>query len=418
MFNGFSQTLVLALGRLSLVLGAFLPLNVQAQNLLDIRLGTADERTRAVIEIDRALPYEAFTLSGPPRLVIDFTGLGVPEGFEPTQSRHGLIRDVRLGQFNANVTRVVLDLSESGRVANSFFLSPQGGSAYRLVLDLTAGQPAPDGVLVAESEVQPPPATSGGTTSTTGSAGTPQVADCAGCEMIPLPPQRPTSIAPQRYIIVIDPGHGGSDPGAVSRGVRESDIVLEMAKEISNELRSTGAYDVYLTRGSDTSVPLRERAGLARGRAADFFLSIHANANPDPSFRGFMVFTLSDEASDAYAAEVAQRENSAELGSLAELEDEEVGQILGDIVFRDTLNQSIDFATRLVAALRGDVRLTNSPHRRAGFVVLKSVRMPSALLEIGHLTNSTEASALQRQSHRRKIAIAVREALDEHFANN
>lgn len=409
MLYGLFRAPVLALLQLGVVCGFFIPGLGQAQSLLDIRLGTSDDRTRAVIEIDRALPYEAFTLSGPPRLVVDFTGLGVPEGFEPSQSRHGLIRDVRLGQFNANVTRVVLDLNESGRVANSFFLNPQGGSAYRLVLDIATGQPAPDGVLVAESENQ--------SDQMPGGIHSPPD-DFLGPEMIALPPQRPTSIAPQRYIVVIDPGHGGSDPGAVSRGIRESDIVLEMAKEISNELRSTGEYDVYLTRGTDTSVPLRERAGLARGRAADFFLSIHANANPDPAFRGFMVFTLSDEASDAYAAEVAARENSAELGSLAELEDEEVGQILGDIVFRDTLNQSIDFAGRLVSALRGDVRLTNSPHRRAGFVVLKSVRMPSALLEIGHLTNSTEASALQRQSHRRKIAIAVREALDEHFASN
>ena len=410
MFYGFLWGPVLALLRRSLVLAALIltaTTAVRAQGLVDIRLGTFDDRTRAVVEIDRALPYEAFTLSGPPRLVIDFTGLGIPAGFAPSKLRHGLIRDVRLGQFKADVTRVVMDLNESVRVANSFFLRPQGGYAYRVVLDLAPGQPAPDGVRVAQSDTKVAPASPD------------QTADCAGCETIPLPPRRPGSIVPQRYIIVIDPGHGGADPGAVGRGgVREADIVLEMAKEISNELRQTGAYDVYLTRGSDISVPLGERAELARGRAADFFLSIHANANPDPALQGFMVFTLSDEASDAYAEEVAARENSAELGSLADLEDEEVGQILGDIVFRDTLNQSIDFAARLVNTLRGELRLIRSPHRRAGFVVLKSLRMPSALLEIGHLTNSREANALQRRSHRRKIAIAVRRALDEHFANN
>jgi len=383
------------------------------QALLDVRLGDQNDRTRAVIELDQPLYYRAFTLSGPPRLVIDFTGLELPSDTSSFASTYGLVRSIRFGQFNADVTRLVLDLNESSRVADTFFLSPQGGSAYRLVIDLAAGSPAPDGVVVAEQQ---------GTTTASGSGSataTQTIAACDACETVMLPPPRPAEIAPQRFIIVIDPGHGGRDPGAIGPGgVRESDLVLEMAREISNELRTNGAYDVYLTRGSDRLVPLAERAALARGRAADFFLSIHANANPDPAFRGFMVFTLSDSASDAYAAEVAERENRAELGAIADIEDEDVGSILGDIQLRDTLNQSIDFATRLIAELEGEVHLPRTPQRRAGFVVLKSVRMPSALLEIGHLSNASEASALQRRSHRRKIAIAIRQALDEHFAHN
>ena len=396
-----------------------------AQVIEDIRLGEAGAQTRAVIEFDRPLGYQIFYLSSPPRIVVDIRDIDFDAGFSPDNRSVGLVRNVRLGQFNARVARVVFDLKESATLIDTFFLNPQGGAAYRLVLDMQAGAAAANGTVLAERAVA---ATTAPTSPSTpdqsqGAAQSAPVSNssgsCASCETVLLPPRRPANIAPQRYIIVIDPGHGGRDPGAVGpNGVEEADVVLDMAVEISNELRASGNYEVYLTRGTDRLVPLRERAELARGRAADFFLSIHANANPDPDFRGFMVFTLSDSASDSYAAEVAARENRSELGAIATIEDDDVETILGDILFRDTLNQSIDFASRLVGKLRGKVRLPKTPQRRAGFVVLKSVRMPSALLEIGHLTNRTEARALQNAAHRRKIAIAVRQALDDHFSSN
>ena len=381
-----------------------------AQNLIDIRLGMQQGLTRVIIETDQEVNYKIFNLSGPPRMIIDFTNLKVPPGFGPRHQNQGLVRGIRYGQFNAQITRIVLDLTESSQLAEAFSLTPQGGAAYRLVLDLTAGISAPEGLVLAESKTDPSAA------HTQGQASGPA---CQNCDGIILPLARPAEIAPQKYIIVIDPGHGGQDPGAIaSSGLREADLVLDMAIEIANELRQSQRYEVYLTRADDRKIDLSERAELARGRAADFFLSIHANANPDSKFRGFMVFTLSDSASDSYAQEVAARENRAELGPIADIRDMDIGSILGDILFRDTLNQSIDFATRLIQELSEQVHLTNSPHRRAGFVVLKSVRMPSALLEIGHLSNRSEANALQNRSHRRKIAVAVRKALDAHFTNN
>lgn len=390
-------------------------LSAQAQTIRDIRLGPQDGGTRAIVELDQGLAWRVFSLNSPPRIVIDFTGMRAPRGIDPSTGNYGLVRDVRVGQFEGNVTRVVLDLTESARLSDSFFLKPQGGASYRLVLDLKAGAPAPAGSTIAQGD-------GGGAGGGRGQASnTAQAESSSGSgQTVLLPPERPADIANRaKYVIVIDPGHGGRDPGAVSaRGHKEAHLVLKMAKEISQELRKDGDYEVYLTRGTDRLVPLRERAELARGRAADFFLSIHANANPDPAFRGFMVFTLSETASDKYAEEVAARENKAELGAIADVEDDEVEDILVEMQKRDTNNQSIDFAARLVERLVGKVRLTNKPQRRAGFAVLKSVRMPSALLEIGHLSHRGEASDLQSTSHRRKIAIAVRQALDEHFANN
>ena len=402
-----------------LALACFLLLafqGVQAQSLLEVRLGAEGPRTRAVIEMEAALGYRLFYLANPPRLVIDVEGLKIEDASLSSQGRRGLIRDVRLGQFNADLSRVVLDLTQSVALADHFFLSPQGGAAYRIVIDLVAGTALENGAVLAEVPAprvenlaeNPGESLGGGDGS------------CRSCAGVLLPPPRPIEIAPQRYIIVLDPGHGGRDPGTISKGgLQEADLVLQMAVEIAEELRASGAYEVYLTRGTDRLVPLRERAALARGRAADFFLSIHANANPDPNFRGFMIFTLSDEASDSYAAEVAARENKSEFGAIADIEDADVGSILGDILVRDTLNQSIDFAARLVARLRQrGVYMPQTPQRRAGFAVLKSVRMPSALLEVGHLSNTREARALQNVTHRRKIAIAIRETLDAYFENN
>ena len=405
----FSRTISLLVA----LLVGLISSTAQGQTIKDVRLGPQGNGTRAIIELDQGVAWRVFSLNSPPRIVVDFTGMTAPRGLSPSTGTYGLVRDLRVGQFEGNVTRVVLDLSESARLADSFFLKPQGGASYRLVLDLIAGTPAPAGATIAQGD--------GG--ATPGSAApTPEQPSSApnSGQTVMLPPERPADIANQaKYVIVIDPGHGGRDPGAVSaRGREEADLVLKMAKEISQELRRDGDYEVYLTRGTDRLVPLRERAELARGRAADFFLSIHANANPDPAFRGFMVFTLSETASDAYAEEVAARENKAELGAIADVEDDEVEDILVEMQKRDTNNQSIDFAAKLVERLVNKVRLTNKPQRRAGFAVLKSVRMPSALIEIGHLTNRSEAADLQTTSHRRKIAIAIRQALDEHFANN
>lgn len=399
----------------AILLGLFASSVVFAQSIQDIRIGHEGDRTRGVIELDHDSTYAIFYLAGPPRIVVDISGLKDLSQPETRNLSNGLVRGVRLGQFNDRLTRVVFDLTESADLSESFFLRPNAGESYRLVIDLVPGQGSQNGTLLLEREGEI------SSTSSTQSITSPHnsFSSCDDCETIQLPVPRPRHLVPQKYIIVIDPGHGGRDPGAIGAdGAEEADIVLAMAREIAAELEDAGNYEVYLTRAEDRLVPLAERAELARGRAADFFLSIHANANPDPSFRGFMTFTLSDSASDSYAAEVAARENKSELGAIANIDDEDVGTILGDILVRDTMNQSIDFSTRLVEQLRGQVILPATPQRRAGFVVLKSVRMPSALLEIGHLTNSRELRALQSRGYRRKIAIAIRQALDDHFANN
>lgn len=399
----------------AILLGLFASSVVLGQSIQDIRIGHEGDRTRGVIELDHDSTYAIFYLAGPPRIVVDISGLKDLSQPETRNLSNGLVRGVRLGQFNDRLTRVVFDLTESADLSESFFLRPNAGESYRLVIDLVPGQGSQNGTLLLEREGEI------SSTSSTQSITSPHnsFSSCYDCETIQLPVPRPRHLVPQKYIIVIDPGHGGRDPGAIGAdGAEEADIVLAMAREIAAELEDAGNYEVYLTRAEDRLVPLAERAELARGRAADFFLSIHANANPDPSFRGFMTFTLSDSASDSYAAEVAARENKSELGAIANIDDEDVGTILGDILVRDTMNQSIDFSTRLVEQLRGQVMLPATPQRRAGFVVLKSVRMPSALLEIGHLTNSRELRALQSRGYRRKIAIAIRQALDDHFANN
>ena len=400
-------------------------ITTHGQTLQDIRLGTEAAQTRAVIEIDGAVDYQVLLLSSPPRLVVDVRGLRRPDGFEPSQSRTGLVRNVRLGQFSDSTVRVVFDLTQSVQLRHARALRPQSGRGYRLVLDMVAGVPEVTGATIAQgdfggsgSQTTASPSTTA--TTTASSTPAPPVSTTSGTptgQRVALPVERPRTSDQPRYLIVLDPGHGGRDPGAIAAsGLKEADLVLEVAKEVSRVLRGSGRYEVLLTRGRDNTVDLFDRADLARGRGADFFVSIHANANDDLNFRGFMVFTLSENAAESYGQEVSERDERAdELGGIADVPDEELVDIFQSIITRDMLNQSADFAARLVRSLNGKVRFPSNPHRRKGFEVLKSLKMPSALLEIGHLSNATEAREMQSASYRRKIATGVLQALDGHF---
>ncbi len=224
--------------------------------------------------------------------------------------------------------------------------------------------------------------------------------------------------AARRRTIVLDPGHGGIDPGAVGlSGVYEKDLALDAARLVARELEASKRYRVVLTRTSDEFVPLPDRVARARAADGDLFLSMHADALPDPGMRGASVFTLSEKASDAQAAALAARENKVDLIAGIDLSRHapEVSSILIDLARRQTNNQSIRLARRLVDDLGHEVAMLNNSHRSAGFAVLKAPDIPSALVEMGCLSNREEERALRTPSYRQKVAGGIVRSINDYF---
>ncbi|HUK08014.1 MAG TPA: N-acetylmuramoyl-L-alanine amidase [Stellaceae bacterium] len=233
---------------------------------------------------------------------------------------------------------------------------------------------------------------------------------------VPTPPRKPTP--PKQHRVVLDPGHGGIDPGAIGvSGIFEKEITLATAEALARSLEATKRYKVVLTRTTDEFVELEDRVARAREAQGDLFLSIHADAIPDSSVRGASVFTLSERASDAEAAALAQRENKVDLLAGIDLSRHtaEVGSILLDLARRQTNNLSLAFARRLVAELGREVRMLNNSHRSAGFVVLKAPDIPSALVELGCLSNTGEEKELRSDAYRDRLVISLAHSINDYF---
>lgn len=233
------------------------------------------------------------------------------------------------------------------------------------------------------------------------------------------PPGR-TTLSRPRYlpVIVIDPGHGGIDPGAIGPGgVFEKNIVYPTARYLALQLLGTRRFRVALTRGPDEFVALRERVARARARHADLFLAIHADALPNQAMRGLSVFTLSAKASDREAAALAESENRDVVDRVKlSREPREVGDVLIDLERRQTDNSSLKLARDLVTALGREVALLENPQRSADFAVLTAPDIPSALVELGCLSNPAEEKLLQKAAYQQRLARGLARGIEAYFS--
>ena len=225
----------------------------------------------------------------------------------------------------------------------------------------------------------------------------------------------PPKARPRPKLVVLDPGHGGHDPGALGgRGTQEKNVVMTIARELQKQLQANGTYRVMLTRSGDQFVALRERVARAEDAKADLFLSIHADSHPDPAVRGASVYTLSEEASDREAAALAQRENG---GVTRAAVTTSVAQTLVAMAQRGTVNASNRLADSIVTTFgRNGVRLLPRSHREAGFAVLTSPDIPAALVELGYLSNAQDEKLLTVAPHQMALARALRASVDAFFA--
>ena len=219
-------------------------------------------------------------------------------------------------------------------------------------------------------------------------------------------------------LVVLDPGHGGKDPGAIGiTGTYEKHVAFAAATELQRQLMADRRVRVEMTRGQDVFIPLEDRVAWAQRKGAALFVSMHADALDDHEVRGASVYTLSNTASDAQTAALAKRENSADRFASSNFRDQppEVAQILDSLVRQETRGGSARLQRNLVNALDRDLPMLQNPARHASFVVLKAADIPSVLVEMGFMSNSKDEAALRRPEHRAVVAAAMKRAVDAFF---
>ena len=344
-----------------------------------------------------------FLLNEPKRLVVDAKNVKVNPKIEHAPDANNLVSSTRLGSVGVDGVRIVFDLLQPAVIKKVFMLPPQSNFNWRFVIDVEV---ASERDFVKHI---------GNDNAFTSSRYTDNGVKSSNKT------NKSKHFTPERKkIIVLDPGHGGVDPGAIGvSGVYEKRITLAMARELKEELDKSGKYKVYLTRNRDVFIPLRERVRIARRYDADLFVSIHADSAKNKRATGLSVYTLSEKASDKEAAALAEKENKADIvaGLNFAEHSKEVSDILLNLAQRETLNRSSELATFMVQEMRKSIRTLNDTHRFAGFAVLKAPDVPSILMELGYLSNRTEERQLQQKAYRKKLAVSAHKAIDKYFDN-
>jgi N-acetylmuramoyl-L-alanine amidase len=397
----------------------------------DVAVDGGARMTRVILELNEPVAFKAFTLADPDRVVVDLPAVRWLKHRKSGNPGNGLIAEIRRGRNTSTSSRLVLDCRRPVTIRETALQQTRSG-LYHLVLNITdgtsagtrratvqadGGQSAPT-VNVGGVAMQP---VIGSTGLAVGDVGSPALVPESVIFGKPKPRPMRARAAMPAWVVVIDPGHGGQDPGALSlHGAYEKEITLTAARELREELKKLARYRVLLTRDRDVFIRLRDRIAIARAAGADLFVSLHADKIENPEVRGLSVYTLSEQASDAEAAALAEQENKVDLlGGFRLLgETAEVADILIDLVQRDSMNQSAQVAALLVRELRAETLLLPRTHRFAGFAVLKSPDVPSALIELGYLSNPTDERLLRSSKHRRRLAGAIARAIDAYFVRH
>ena len=340
-------------------------------NVSGIRYFSAPDHTRIVVDGDGPLSFQTMELSGPPRLVIDLKDTATV-GVAPRSLAIGdsIVHRVRVARFNAETVRLVMDLVQPVQ-SKVFLLDRIEDKPYRLVIDLNRSD-------LAEKEQK----------------------------------SRVQQQSSERRIIVIDPGHGGDDVGAVSkRGTREKEIVLALGRKMRDCINARAGFKAFLTRDGDYFIPLEKRITIARDYGADFFISLHTDANLNKGVRGASVYCLSLKgASDEAARLLAERENASDIfGGVSYADDKDLNSILVDLVQTQTMNDSLRFGGMVLNELGSLNQVKFNQPKQARFVVLRAAEMPSVLIETGFITNPEDERLLKSASFQQKLARSLSE---------
>lgn len=362
------------------------------------RIAGDTARTRFVFDLSQAVEMSVFTLANPRRIVVDLPSIEFRFDQSTNSRGRGLIERWRYGRFSVDKSRLILDLAAPAAIDRSFVLPPQSGQPARLVIDLVKTTPEAFQAIAAATAIR------------SGQQGpriakTNRLAVGSGRRVRPL--------------IVIDPGHGGIDMGAVgSLGIPEKVLVLDFASVLKRKLEETGEFEVKLTRTEDVFVGLKPRVAFARDLQADLMISVHADSVRQAYVKGASVYTLSEKASDLLSEELASGEGRSEIlaGLDIDQEEEEVSDILMDLTRRETKNFSIHAGRQMVSHLGQVVDVVNNPLRSAAFRVLRAPDVPSILVELGFMSNKEDERQLAAPQWRERVADAIVAALRQFFS--
>ncbi|HEU4961181.1 MAG TPA: N-acetylmuramoyl-L-alanine amidase [Sphingomonas sp.] len=354
-------------------------------------------RDRIVITFDRSVATAAsFMLGDPQRIAVDIDGAAPGSAGDPG----GPVAAIRQGARDDGA-RVVFDLARPAIVTGGAF----GRSGRTLTLELASAD-ADDFARAATGRLTRYRSPAAVTVAVPNAAKGPPLPRVYGDATRPL--------------VVIDAGHGGHDPGAISpdTGLEEKDVTLKIAKAIRDDLIKSGRVRVALTRSDDRYLQLRERYQIARRLHANLFISIHCDSVGTPDAQGATAYTLSEVASDKEAARLAARENKADIISGVDLDatSDDVSSLLIDLAQRETMNASSAFAQLLGREARPLIPVRDNFHRMASLMVLKAADMPSILFETGYISNPEQAAFLDSPEGEARIAESVRKAVEIHFA--
>ena len=374
-----------------------------ASEIEKVRIGQHDNRTRVVLESKTPLKYKYFTLPSPDRAVFDFKNTEFKTDLAQIDlSKSAILKGLRQGLFTPDTTRMVMDLA--GPVQLSVFtIPPSAEFGFRLVIDILPTTPG-----TAESARARQIASE-------------NVNDIKVQTPAPVIVRKAPTPANAPIIIVLDPGHGGVDPGAIGKGrTREKDLVLEVSTRLKRELEKLPNVKVYRTRDKDIFVPLRERVAFAQQKQADIFISLHADAHEVRSVSGGTVYVVSERASDREAARLAKSENEVDVIAGVNLADEntEVRDILISLSQRETRNQSALLGRAVHKRLENVNKMRKRDILFAGFLVLKAPDVPSILVELDYLSNPAQEKRLRTRSHQEKLVGAIASGVKDYIAQN
>ena len=410
-------------------------------SLLALRVWPSDEYSRITFESRQKLFFKQMLLKEPDRLVVDMEGVDLESVlvniFGKVLDSDPYIQLIRAAQNRPGVVRLVVDLKAEIN-PQVFTLDPVGDYGHRLVIDLYPLEPY-DPLLALIRKSSPMDAAVG--VNTGDELDDPIAAVAAKTSPdTPTPPSPPASDKPptpsksgntvrrdppkakRLYTIVLDPGHGGEDPGAIGRrGSYEKNVNLSIARRLKRKIDNTPGMRAMLTRDGDYFVPLAQRVARARKVQADLFVSIHADAFVRPEARGSSVFVLSEKgASSSSARWLAQKENDSDLigGVNLAKQDGHIARTLLDLSLAATMNDSIKLGRAVLAAL-GDINTLHKPHvEQAGFAVLKAPDIPSILVETAFISNPEEEARLNDEAYQEKMADAILRGIQRYFDEN
>jgi N-acetylmuramoyl-L-alanine amidase len=370
----------------------------------DARLAGDAKQTRFILDLDKAVPFRAFPLADPYRVVVDIPQINFQLPVGAGTVGRGLIKAFRYGLVMPGGSRLVFDLTGPARITSSTMLDAANGQPPRLVLELEeVDRTSFVQSLAPESRPDLKPA----------------IADVAVPAEAAIPP-KPAAPADLRPVVVIDPGHGGIDNGTQSGSENEKSLVLGFGLALRDRIEKSGKYRVVMTRTDDTFIPLADRVKIARNESAALFVSIHADALPrrEGDAQGASIYTLSDRASDAEAERLAEAENKADAIGGVNLTEEptDVADILIDLAQRETRTFSNRFARLLMSEMKSTVRMHKNPLKSAGFKVLKAPDVPSVLIELGYVSNKGDLEHLVSENWRSRTVGSMAQAIDAFFA--